>query len=551
MLVIHVLWLQAALAMAQLPTLNDLLDGEGVVGRQDEGSVAVPAIDEQPIASAEEAVPSAPGLLDLIGTDAAVPVPTIASTDESIPDAITDPIIGSTDILDVGEEAPVTSVDVVEEPPVTPIPVPEPTPVETVAETPAPEVVVQPPELPTPEPTPVTEQAPPPPPPLPVPVAVDEQEEEVQQPVEEITVPSPAPAPDPVVVPDPVPEPDADVVEVTPPAPIAVPATSEAAVPSPEVTAPAADEGADVFVPPAAASPTQDTAAATSPATSPATAPPPSTDSDTDNDNSDSSADAAIRTATASPDSTSGPSSGSNDEESLPITAPVETINTPATPTAEAQEPVLTLVTTDGSTFMSVFIPPAPTQAIAVIQGTGFPSSDSSSSSGDSSSPDNSRINTDGPYVDTVDPDSPSSPPTRASNSSGLSTETKIGVGAGLGVGSVVLAVVVTYLLWHKRMGSGPFRRRSAKKGHKRGGSDLEKGGSGTLSVEEKQKLDWESEHDMPFDFGFPRERERGSVKRDDDLLRDTPGGEEGKVESSGVGTVVYPVEEVVPGYRR
>lgn len=165
---------------------------------------------------------------------------------------------------------------------------------------------------------------------------------------------------------------------------------------------------------------------------------------------------------------------------------------------------------------MSVFIPPTPTGRLAVVDGSGIPISNpdpfnqvpSSGNDNDEDEEDDGSA----PALEnenTTDSDalgdSGSSSPTNnkgiESSSEGMSLGTKIGIGVGAGAGSILLVVVATLILWKKRMGrrrpsptSSPFAR------------DTERGASPT--PQEKAKLDFESEHDVEFDFGgFFRER--------------------------------------------
>ncbi|KAK3989366.1 hypothetical protein QBC44DRAFT_381583 [Cladorrhinum sp. PSN332] len=486
MLVIRLFWLQAALVMAQLPTLEDVL----AVGGGDSSEVAAPV-------QSEEATPSV-SLEDLVGG----PVPSAAATNDS-PDINLDDVTGPTDVLDLGEAAPV----IVADPPITStqdaVSVPAPVSVDPVVETSAAQV---PAPQPTSEPTPVTEEAPPPPPPVIIP-APDQQDDDEETTQEPIAAPTPAPAP--VPVPVPAPESSAAAAPAPQPSdePAPAPASSAAAATAPEVT-----NGAGVFVPPA-------------PASSEAAAPEESSDNDNLNPQPESTAPAgaAPTNVPADAQATSPPSSDSSN--------------------SNPQEPILTLVTAADSTFLSVFTPPAPTGVLAAIQDADNSNSDPipvtagtdlnlgtlpTNSPGSNSN--NANPNSNGPF-ESPDGDVSDGIVRTQVESNGLSTSTKIGLGVGLGVGSVVLLVVVVYIMWHRRMASGrepDFEYAKKSHHHKRSGSkssDVEKGGMG---FDQRQKLDWESEHDVAFDFGFGVKRGVSARKK---------AAEEGGVEGVLAGT--------------
>ena len=80
-----------------------------------------------------------------------------------------------------------------------------------------------------------------------------------------------------------------------------------------------------------------------------------------------------------------------------------------------------------------------------------------------------------------------------------------------MGAGTILLVVVVVFVLWKKRMG-GKRRSRAGGAGSGDGGFeyDPERDSAGGMqhTPQEKAKLDFESEHDVAFDFGaFFRDR--------------------------------------------
>ena len=171
---------------------------------------------------------------------------------------------------------------------------------------------------------------------------------------------------------------------------------------------------------------------------------------------------------------------------------------------------------------MSVFVPPSPTGRVAVIDGADNNLNTSPSSGTGTTSPNN---NPNPNQSDTTLSDNPTGNANTAltggtgtgtgsntnpddlsdataekgiqsSDASGLSLPTKIGIGVGAGAGTILLVVVLILVLWKRRMGRGPPSVMG----------DSERGGSPT--PQEKAKMDWESEHDVAFDFGgFFRER--------------------------------------------
>ena len=98
-----------------------------------------------------------------------------------------------------------------------------------------------------------------------------------------------------------------------------------------------------------------------------------------------------------------------------------------------------------------------------------------------------------------------------------MSQGTKIALGLALGGGLLVVIAVATWMLWKRRM------RASARLGHRRmhsgdtdhgesgfghsNDSGLSRSGSsgsgGYRGVDEKAKLDFENDHNIPLDFGF------------------------------------------------
>lgn len=170
---------------------------------------------------------------------------------------------------------------------------------------------------------------------------------------------------------------------------------------------------------------------------------------------------------------------------------------------------------------MSVFVPPSPTGAVAAVDGV---SNLGGSANTNSPSGNNANSNTD-PFTQSSPGSSNANSNTNANNSNSntgngdgdgdessseegihsptadLPLATKIGVGVGIGAGSIILVVLVTWVLWKRRMGS----RRSYRSGDD-SDSMMERGMSPT--PQEKAKMDFESEHDVAFDFGsFFRER--------------------------------------------
>ncbi|KAK4173155.1 hypothetical protein QBC36DRAFT_303893 [Triangularia setosa] len=418
MLVIHILWLQAALAMAkaQLPALDDLLGEDNTV-------------TEEPAGSEEGGL--VPGLQDLIG--GVGPVPTVV-------DDIVDTLPGPTDILDSVAGAPATTAPGEEEV-ATPEPVPAPVP--TGEEAPA---VEETPAVETPAPEPTPEEPP----------VAQLPEPEVEEPAVEEPTPALAPSPDAIPVPA--------------PAPIATPD-------------PASEQ--------------QDAEPA------PNTLPTPSPLSDVNS----GAGGVALLPLPSPPSSQDGATP-------TPVPTPAPTTNEETANTS----PFLTLVTpANGSPFISVFVPPQPTQVNAVIDDTDTNIPPPPPSTSDTTNPltntNLSPSDNDNPLADLPAPSTSATP----SIESGIPLSTKIGVAAGLGAGSLILLIVMIYIMWHKRMGNSPFSR-----GHKRSGSagsntsrDLESGhqrhNNSGLPVQERQKLDWESEHDVAFDFGFGKAGEGGA----------------------------------------
>jgi hypothetical protein len=155
---------------------------------------------------------------------------------------------------------------------------------------------------------------------------------------------------------------------------------------------------------------------------------------------------------------------------------------------------------------MSVFVPPSPTGAVAAVDGTdnnlssNNPNTDPFVQSPDGTTADGTTTN---PGSNNNNSNSPQSNSAGGGGGGGdLPLPTKIGIGVGVGGGTVVLVVAITFLLWKRRMGHN-----SHNHGHGRD-SDSEMGGR---TPQEKAKLDWESEHDVAFDFGgFFRERNAG-----------------------------------------
>ncbi|KAK4041597.1 hypothetical protein C8A01DRAFT_34321 [Parachaetomium inaequale] len=444
MLVIRVLWLQAALAAAQLLDLNGLLgggDGAGTSAVEGQGAAETTSPGGSVDGAAGNNAAAGGGLLD----------------------PLLDPIIGPTGLLGNNDAVVATTAAEAQDPPAATsaelAPDPEPTQVEP-AETAAPEPTAAPeatPEPTTQEPAPATEQAPPAP------------TEDQSPPAEEQQQPT--------LVPVPVPVPEASTAPAAAPAP----ATSAAAAP----VASSSNAGVVPVPNPVATSSAGQTAA-----------PAPST---------------------STPAQSAGQQPATGEQVRIPITA-------------------------SGTTFMSVFVPPSPTGRVAVIDGADNNLNTNPSGGGGGqtgTSPNNNPNESDTTLSDNpagnantaltgAGPGTDLSNPTaekgiQSADTSGLSLPTKIGIGVGAGAGTVLLVVVLILVLWKRRMGRGPPSVM---------GGDSERGGA-TPTPQEKAKMDWESEHDVAFDFGgFFRERAQG-------------GGGEGKTTTRGKLVVVNGADEV------
>ncbi|KAL2170244.1 hypothetical protein VTG60DRAFT_5020 [Thermothelomyces hinnuleus] len=209
----------------------------------------------------------------------------------------------------------------------------------------------------------------------------------------------------------------------------------------------------------------------------------------------------------ASQPAVSSPPPGNNQQEDRP----------------RSREPVSTLVTTSGTTFLSVFVPPTPTGRLAVIGDTGEPlptldlsGQSPSSPGGDGNSDDKSPATaedetaagsggspTESGTTGGTDGKGIESSSSSSSSSGGLPLKTKIGIGVGAGAGSIAIVVTATLILWKIRMGRRPASSSS---------EDKERGASPT--PQEKAKMDFESEHDVAFDFGFLRDRAAATAPR-------------------------------------
>ncbi|KAK4126369.1 hypothetical protein N657DRAFT_643157 [Parathielavia appendiculata] len=417
MLVIRVLWLQAALATAQLLDLNGTLGGGN-------GS-STPTVEDEVAPGADGPGDSLDGLAGDAGAGSG-----------GILDPVLDAVIGPTKRLGNNEGPAATSVQA-QNPPVTtiaePASEPEPTVVEPATETPAPAPTLELAPAPVPEPTSELR---------PVPSTVIEQVPSVQT----TKPPAEQQQQQPALAPIPVPE------TSTTPEPALVRASSAAAAP------------------------------ASSPADS---------------------------TVIQIPSPSASPAQGTSFREII-APVPVSTTARPSPPTEEqaspSGEPILMLITASGSTFMSVFVPPSPTGAVAAIDGANDLSSGPNNGDTDpfqtspESDPDENGNNTNaGLGGGTASNTTRAGTDSRDTNDrapSDIPLPTRIGIGIGVGAGSILTVVIITVVFWKRRMSRhGPP-------------SDSERGMSPT--PQDKAKMDVESEHDLAFDFGgFFRDRVR------------------------------------------
>jgi hypothetical protein len=166
--------------------------------------------------------------------------------------------------------------------------------------------------------------------------------------------------------------------------------------------------------------------------------------------------------------------------------------------------------TASGSAGMSVFVPPSPTGGVAAIDGVNNLSSDPGSNTDPfqttpnpntlEDSSENTATGLDGAAgTANTTRTGTNSNPNALSSDSDIPLPTKIGIGVGVGAGTILLVVVITVFLWKRRMA------RHGPPSH-----DSERGTSPT--PQDKAKMDFESEHDVAFDFGgFFRDRARGA----------------------------------------
>jgi hypothetical protein len=395
--------------------------------------------------------------------DAGASETTALGTPGGLLDPLLDPIIGPTGLLG-GEDGvpPPPASGETQAPPATSSRGPVPDPLVLISEEPAVETTV--PEVQIPDPTPVTEPAPPPPATA---APSPEQPPPVVQPP-----PSPPPPPPPPVVTAPIPnEP-----------PLATPQVVE--VPAPEQPSPVEQ--------PAPPPPPPVVVATEPPIAEASLAPPPL-------------ADGGSITAPPSVVSVSVASSP------LPEQAQDQATASPS--------PIISLTTVGGSIVMSVFVPPAPTAANAAIQagGTAVPNanpvavqnpnpalggSENTSpftqpvSSGD----DDTSITDPSDNLDTSsNPGSSATPAAVASDADqDLPMGTKIGIGVGVGAGSIAVLACITWLLWRRRMrGRQPWRSSRLADAEEPPPAMSVVGG-----LQERQKMEFESEHDVEFDLG-------------------------------------------------
>ncbi|EGS21850.1 uncharacterized protein CTHT_0037210 [Thermochaetoides thermophila DSM 1495] len=175
------------------------------------------------------------------------------------------------------------------------------------------------------------------------------------------------------------------------------------------------------------------------------------------------------------------------------------------------------VASTSGPVFVS--IPPVPTGPVAAVDGVGTQdlpilssilgiSATASTIVSTITQPrpstlpgsSNDNFSEDIDFTDTQPKLPPSSEETR------LPMSTKIGIAIGVAGGAVVLLATAVLVLWRRRMGRGAEHREQASK------NDVEKNG-GRITPEEKQKMDWESNHDVEFDFAkFLRRDWNGDV---------------------------------------
>lgn len=155
---------------------------------------------------------------------------------------------------------------------------------------------------------------------------------------------------------------------------------------------------------------------------------------------------------------------------------------------------------------MSDFVPPSPTGAVAAVDGSGAntdanrPNSTPNSTTGLDEKPkaDPSTQTGGGGTNDNQKPQGATVGATQGRD--GLPLPTKIGIGVGAGAGTILLVVLIMVVLWRRRMRGRYY-------------ADSE-GRHTPTTPEEKQKLDWESEHDVAWDFGaFLKGRARGESR--------------------------------------
>ena len=526
MLVIRILALQAALATARILGRQDgLPEGDGEV------IASTPAVVEEvvPLPTPEAPV-TPPGDVVPLSDTPAVPEPTTPALPDGPVDVIPEPVPDGGESAPEAPEAPITPVP--NTPVVTPeepAPFPDTTPVDTTP-TSAPEVI-QPESSSAPEPSPE---------------------------------PAPSPQPDPEVQPEPEPQPQPDPQPNPAPAPVLTPEPAPAPVPVPVPDVAPGDSAPNVPAAPPLTTPDDTSngvpgspAAPVTPITAPDPVPVPPADQNQDEEDpvaAPTPGGAVVFNppgTVASPSSPAAPPADLDSGDDAPEPTPPDPAQaSPSSPpgsdaTAPALGPVVTtpaprpstsLVTSDGSTFLSVFTPPTPTAVAALISGSaptnpgttpgtsdpftngqpgaqdlpegtipGAGGEDESSSS--SSNTDDSNNNGGNESENTQSTDNNNS---ASDGGGGMPQTTKIALGVAGGATGMVLLILGMWILWKRRMRSGS--RRQSDHYLSDGG---EGGSSGPRSLQERQKMDWESEHDTPFEFGFdinrrPSSREKG-----------------------------------------
>ena len=172
--------------------------------------------------------------------------------------------------------------------------------------------------------------------------------------------------------------------------------------------------------------------------------------------------------------------------------------------------PTMTGIVASTSDLMFGFVPPVPTGPVAAVDGAGTQDLSSLSSIPGISATTSTTVNTStkarpstlpGSWNDSVSEhtDLADAQPELQPNSEGetrLPMSTKIGIAIGVAGGVVVLLATAVWVLWRRRM------RRGGEDREQGGKNDVEKNG-GCFTPEERQKMDWESNHDVEFDFSM------------------------------------------------